>query len=80
MWLEWLRNVLRPAKNVDILRIIVSVPAAAEKVRDVVSAFGTVFGGFVKLKNGFMLSDADAAEQFDLRVLMLSVRFSEAQV
>lgn len=64
----------RPESNVDINRVL-AVVNDPESMTKAAEALSRTCGGVAKQKNGFSLSEAQAAPQYHLRLIMISVLF-----
>ena len=67
----------RPANNVDINRCL-AVTDDAQRLVVVLQKLRHLFGSFVKFKNGMALSDEEASEVFHLRLILVSVLYTDA--
>ena len=66
------RNYPRPEWNVDINRVL-AVARDPESMTEAAEALSSTCGGVAKQKNGFSLSEAEAAPQYHLRLIMISL-------
>ena len=68
------RDYPRPEWNVDINRVL-AIAFDPESMTRAAEALSRASGGVAKQKNGFALTEAQAAPQYHLRLVMISVLF-----